>query len=243
MIVKKIILILGLIIFKTSFGQTIEGKIIYQATLYTDIYIKELKNNKEIPVYKKRLKIQDALSARPIKFFLLFKGNESLYHAEFDLNMQRDMGLEMNLLGLVAGDDYICYTNLTTNENFRQSFWMNNVIINVKPLVWELTKETKKIEKYTCYKATATLKEEREQEGFLSDQIIAWYTPQIPVGFGVQNFGGLPGLTLELTQYTERGILFYKATKIELNPKEKIIIKKPKGKKISHKEFIEMTRR
>ena len=123
---------------------------------------------------------------------LFFDKNESLYHAEFDLNMQRDMGLGINLLGTVAGDNYICYSNLKTKENFRQSFWMDNIIINVKPFVWELTKETKKIDGYTCYKATATLTEEKQNGGYLSDFIVAWYTNQIPVPFGIQNFGGLP---------------------------------------------------
>jgi len=120
---------------------------------------------------------------------------------------------------------------------------MNHVNINVEPLLWKLTKEKKNIGKYTCYKATAILKEESVKGGFLHDPITAWHTTQIPVGFGVKNLGGLPGLTLELTQYTERGILFLKATKIELNPKETIIIKKPIGKEISHKEFIELDKR
>ena len=241
--IKKIILILALTFFKISFAQTLEGKIVYQASLNTELYVLQLMYDSKFSEKIKRSKIQGALNAKPMNFFLFFKGNESLYRAEFDLNEKRDMGLGMNLLGLVAGDDHICYTNQKTKENFLQSFWMDNVIVNVKPLLWKLTKEKKNIGKYTCYKATAILKEESVKGGFLSNPIIAWYTPQIPMGFGVQNYGGLPGLTLELTQHTERGILFYKATKIELNPKEKIIIKKPKGKEITHKEFIELNKR
>ena len=243
MTVRNTILILGLILFKISFGQTMEGKVVYHVSLNSDVYIKELKSNTEISEYIKKAKLRDALNARTMHSFLLFKGGESLYHAEFDLNKQRDMGLGMNLTGMVAGDNYICYSNLKSKENFRQSFWMDNVIINVKPLVWKLTNENRIIDRYICYKAITTLKEENYRGGLISDEITAWYTLQIPVGFGVQNFGGLPGLTIELTQNTERGILFYKAINIELNPKEEINIKKPKGKGITPKEFIEQTRR
>jgi len=225
-------------------GQNIsKGKIVYKASLNTELYILQLMYDTEMSDFLRNVRLQKALESKPMNFFLLFDNNESLYHAEFDLNMQRDMGLGMNLTGMVAGVDYICYSNLKTKENFRQSFWMDNIIINVKPIVWELTKETKKIDEYTCYKATTILKEEKENGGYLSDFIVAWYTNQIPVPFGIQNFGGLPGLALELTQNTERGILFYKATNIELNSNEKILIKKPKGKGISHEEFIEIIRR
>jgi GLPGLI family protein len=142
-----------------------------------------------------------------------------------------------------SANDEACYVNLKTKENFRQSFFLDKIIINVEPIDWTLTQETKKIGKYICYKATTTLKEEREGGGYLSDPIVAWYTLEIPVSFGIRNYSGLPGLTLELTQETEEGKLFYKAIKIELNPKKKIVIKKPKGKAISHKEFIELISR
>lgn len=239
--VNKIALLFGLILFNTTVAQTIEGKVVYQASLNNKAFIEQLKENSKISEKTKKIKLRDALNSIPINFFLFFKGDESLYIPEFDLNEQRDMGMKfVNETGVIAGDEYICYTNVKTKENFRQNFFIDKIIINVEPLIWELTQETKKIGEYTCYKATTILKEEREQGGYLSDRIIAWYAPQIPVTFGIQNFNGLPGLTLELSIDTEYGKLFYKATKIELNPAEKIMIKKPKGKAISHKEFIEL---
>lgn len=218
----------------------LSGKIVYQVTLNPDKLVSKIKDHPEMSDKIKKVRLRRALNAEPMNFFLLFSGNESLYHSEFDIYMQRDLGTEINETSLIARDDYISYTNLMTKENFRQSFWKDNLIINVEPIQWQLKKETKRIGKYTCYKAIAMLEEESEHGGYLSDPIIAWYTPQIPVSFGVQNYGGLPGLTLELSIDTENGELFYEATKIELNPKDEIIIKKPKGKEISHKEFIEM---
>jgi GLPGLI family protein len=240
---KKIILVFTLILVNSSFGQTIEGKVIYHATINTDNYIEELKKNNEFPEHIKRVKIQDALNSRPLNFFLTFKNTESLYQAEFDLDKERDLGLGWNQLSVAARVDYICYSNLKNKENIRQSFWMKNVVITVEPIVWEFSNETKKIGKYTCFKATSTLKEEREGGGLLSEKIIAWYTPEIPILFGIQNFVGLPGLTIEMTHYTERGTVFYIANNIELDSKENIVINKPKGKEITHREFIELTRR
>jgi len=243
MIIKKIVLILTLIVFKITLAQTFEGRVVYQVSIDNKAYITHLKEKSKLPERAKMASLRDALNAESLNFFLLFKGNESLYHAEFDMDMLRDMKMKINDTGTAAADDETCYVNLKTKENFRQSFFLDKIIINVEPIQWELTQETKKIGKYTCYKATATLKEEREGGGYLSDPIVAWYTLEIPVPFGVRSFSGLPGLTLELTQDTEKGKLFYKAIKIELNPKNKIVIKKPKGKAISHKEFIELISR
>ncbi|WP_188440521.1 GLPGLI family protein [Planktosalinus lacus] len=64
-------------------------------------------------------------------------------------------------------------------------------------------------------------------------EIVAWYTPQIPIPQGPGEFSGLPGLILEI-QADRTSIL---CTKIVLNPKE-IEIKKPsKGQKVSQEEY------
>ena len=62
----------------------------------------------------------------------------------------------------------------------------------------------------------------------------AWYTPQIPVSNGPEEFGGLPGLILEIND----GKLTIVCSEIVLNPLDKIEIKEPtKGKEISQKDF------
>jgi GLPGLI family protein len=67
------------------------------------------------------------------------------------------------------------------------------------------------------------------------DKIItAWYTPEIPVSFGPNNYWGLPGLILEINE-PETIIL---CSKVVLNTKEKSAIKAPNnGIKVSQKEF------
>lgn len=68
----------------------------------------------------------------------------------------------------------------------------------LEPRDWEITKETKKIGNYTCYKAT-TSRDIYEGGWFLfKEHAEAWYTESIPFSFGPEKYGGLPGLILEL---------------------------------------------
>lgn len=90
----------------------------------------------------------------------------------------------------------------------------------------------KKIGRYTCYKAVLENSKNRIQKP------IAWYTNEIPLGFGPKNYYGLPGLILEL----EDSVSIFKASVVEMNPDEKIEIEKPKGEEVSEKKFQELLR-
>ncbi len=84
--------------------------------------------------------------------------------------------------------------------------------------------------------ATAEKSEDPMSEIEVPDEIIviAWYTPQIPVNNGPGEYGGLPGLILEVSA----GKTIMLCTKIVLNPEEKETIKKPsKGKEVSRAEY------
>ena len=66
--------------------------------------------------------------------------------------------------------------------------------------------------------------------------ITAWYTPEIPINQGPENYWGLPGLILEVND----GKTIILCSKIVLNLKEKAEIKEPTtGKVISQKEYDE----
>ena len=67
-----------------------------------------------------------------------------------------------------------------------------------------------------------------------TETITAWYTPMIPASHGPAEFGGLPGLILELNT----GNTTMLCTKVVLNPQEEIVIEAPeKGKKVSREEY------
>lgn len=68
-------------------------------------------------------------------------------------------------------------------------------------------------------------------------EIVAWYTPEIPVSNGPGEYWGLPGLILEVSA----GNTAILCSKIIINPKDKIEIEAPKkGKVVSQEEYDEI---
>ncbi len=133
-------------------------------------------------------------------------------------------------------------------------------------ITWKLEQETKEIGGYLCFKATAKqkasqsdfrnfkMKKEEDKKKASSTEksktnmmnegeipkeieIIAWYTPEIPVSNGPENYQGLPGLILEVSA----GKTTLLCSKITLNLKDKKEIKAPtKGKVVTEKEYDEI---
>ena len=67
--------------------------------------------------------------------------------------------------------------------------------------------------------------------------ITAWYSPEIPVNQGPENYWGLPGLILEVSD----GRTTILCSKVVLNTKEKAEIKAPKkGEKVTQAKFDEI---
>ena len=102
---------------------------------------------------------------------------------------------------------------------------------------WTLTKESKRIQDYLCYKASAIVTV-KNSAGTFKRTIIAWFCPMIPVSFGPKGYGGLPGLIMELQ---DRNIIIG-ATKIELKTKDTKIEMPKKGKLISEEEYKKLIR-
>jgi GLPGLI family protein len=68
-------------------------------------------------------------------------------------------------------------------------------------------------------------------------EVVAWYTPQIPINQGPDDYWGLPGLILEVNA-DKTTIL---CTKIVMNPEEKEQIEKPKkGDEVTKTEYNEI---
>ena len=68
-------------------------------------------------------------------------------------------------------------------------------------------------------------------------EIVAWYTPQIPINQGPDDYWGLPGLILEVK--ADNTIML--CTKIVMNPEEKEAIDKPeKGDVVTQAEYTEI---
>lgn len=159
----------------------------------------------------------------PINSQLKFSNGTGIFLVENKMIRDDDLGQQMAVLRAGGSNEY--YYNDSTKvylikecETLGECFIFDN-----KYLEWELTQETKTINGYLTYKATRD-----------NGNVIAWYAPSIPIGFGPKGEYGLPGLILEL----EIGKIIFKATKIILNPNEKVVIKEPKGgKRVSYEEY------
>ncbi len=93
---------------------------------------------------------------------------------------------------------------------------------------WKMTKDIKTINTFVCQKAVYV------QDSL--NTIEAWFSPQIPVSAGPENYAGLPGLILEMNFNDGRRVI--KASKIELKSLQTgDIIIPDKGKEVTYEEF------
>lgn len=220
---KKIILLISLLFTTLLFSQQkFSGSVIYNVSLKPrDLF--KIATNDKISEKDKQTVSTIIKNTNDVEFVLKFTKNESLY--KIIDKMESDADQKINLTRVVAGGNNIYYIDNSTNTFLYQKedgggFWL----IDYLPSKWVLTQETKQIGAYLCYKAILN-----------KESNFAWYTPEIPVNFGPQKYHGLPGLILEV----QIGGLLITATKIILNPKEVVTLKKPsKGTKITEEVYF-----
>mgnify|MGYP001596200615 CR=1 FL=1 len=189
--------------------------------------------------------MQDELMAMLKKQFektytLTFNKEESLYKEEESL-APPSLGntiVVMNMGG--AGE---LYKNIKSKRFVKQSDLLGKMFLiqdSLKTTSWKLQGDTKNIGEYICYKATL---ERAVDSDIFSDEAskdtqTVWYTPQIPVSNGPEEFQGLPGLILELS-YDSQTIL---CSKVLLNPTKQVVIKEPSsGTTVTQNEFDAIT--
>ena len=234
---KTVLLLVVLCTISTAYAQVKEGRITYLASADTSKAIEKLNKNNSIPQKFKKSMLYDLENARDLEFVLEFNQNESQYYLK-ESELENEGSQKTGYTEIFTGALYHYYTDLSSNEVLKKVEYFDKLLIIQESFVWKMTQESKMIGKYTCFKATST--ETVESHGrVIHRPIEAWYTPQIPVSFGIQSFTGLPGLTLEL-RYNES--ILIKAIKMELNPNEEIEIKQLKGKKVTAVEFTNMAK-
>lgn len=157
------------------------------------------------------------------------------------------------------------YKNIKTKELFqKQEFYGKQFLVKDKLLSidWKMGTETKQIGKYMCFKATASIPSsdlswydfswdslrsnsaDKKSDSIKSEpkqvkmtDVVAWYSPQIPLSQGPLEYWGLPGLILEVNV----GKTTILCSKIVMNPDEKDKIKAPeKGKIVTKTEYQEI---
>jgi GLPGLI family protein len=203
--------------------------------------------------------IQEQMEAQMRKMFqktyiLDFTKSESMFKQKQELDgpkVPKSSGAIIMIGGMAGGRD-VLYKNIKEKRMANKTDLMGKIFLIKDNLVsydWELTGETKNIGNYTCYKAVFEKEEEsieikmidgevKEEKGMKKRTIVAWYTPDVPISNGPKNFGGLPGLILEVNDGNETIM----CSEIVLNPKEVKEIKEPiKGKIVTRKKFAEIS--
>lgn len=113
-----------------------------------------------------------------------------------------------------------------------------NFILKKDTNNWELVNESKEIEGFICYKALS----EKVVVNYKKTSrypVVAWYCPKIPISYGPNGYGDLPGLILELQV---RNVV-YGAKKVQFNLQKSSLIPEMKDYKIiTEKELDEIIR-
>lgn len=238
----KLVHIMLCFVFWASVGtaQNFQGKAIYLSKTKVDFDF----GGRKIPEDQKQ-KILKRLEDYSQKSFVLhFEKTASIYEEEVALDAPGTNERGRMFASIFGGPGIgRSYKNIATKESKRAvEFFGKNFLVEdqLKMYPWSLEKETKKIGKYTCFKATTFV--DKKQNPFSKEQdslqtktkITVWYTPEIPVSLGPDNYWGLPGLILSVSG----GDTQILCKQVVLNVKEKSEIKAPKsGKKISEAEF------
>ncbi len=131
--------------------------------------------------------------AQQHRYILKFNPKESYYYVDSGMkpdDLEDPMAYHLSKMMLGSG---IFYQNapkrytLNQKESMHQLYLVKDTIKND----WTISYEKKMIGGFKCYKATKKCP--------CGKDIVAWFTPEIPVLFGPAGYGGAPGLILQLT--------------------------------------------
>lgn len=249
----------------TIFAQEINGIATYQSKRTVDMSNFGRRGAQMSEAQKKQMK-ERMKNWLEKEYTLTFTKNESFYKEEEKLEAPGQGGGRGRGFGGGFTQGGI-YSNRAQNNYARENNMMGKTFLvkdTLNNLEWKLLKESKMIGQYPAFKAVATrsletnlwsrmgrrareLQEKNDsivkaggeipKEEPKTEEIVAWYTPMIPAGHGPDEFGGLPGLILELNT-SNMTIL---CTKVVLNPKDSPTIEPPeKGKEVNREEYAQI---
>ncbi|MEM9679075.1 MAG: GLPGLI family protein [Bacteroidota bacterium] len=255
-IIRIIVTMALALVFTKANAQDFQGVATYKTQRKLDIQFDSTQVNSEM-----QSRMVEMMKKQFQKTFkLTFNKEESVYKQDEELDKpQTGMSGEIQIvtIGGGGGSD-VLYKN-TKDQRYAEQVDTYGKIFLVKDelekIDWKLESDTKYIGEYQCYKATYTKMVEKPRVAFNdgedseedSDEdkepemeertVTAWYTPQIPVNNGPDDYHGLPGLILEVHD----GRLTIVCSRIVLNPEDKIEILEPtKGKEVNQAKYEEI---
>ena len=257
--IKNLLLLMIILVSNHIISQDFQGKAYYFSKTSPDM--SGWGNGQMTDAQKKQ--ISDRMKGMFEKSYILtFDKISSIYEEEEVLSAPGKGGFNW-WSSFTAGPQYknISDNQFVQDQDFYGRQFL--ITDSLEKLDWKIGNETKQIGKYLCIKATAvkTVDEfdwrsmrgksrknktesqnKSEKTKSITEDIeipktinvVAWYTPQIPISQGPGEFWGLPGLILEVN--ADRTTIL--CSKITLNPQDKIKIKAPeKGRVISRDNY------
>jgi len=242
-------------------AQDFQGKAVYQSKTQVNFDF----GNRNIPEDRKKAMMERIKKANEKTFVLSFDKTASIYKEEEKLEQPGERGGGRGpRFGAMAGTDGDLYKDIKEQRYLIKNELLGKIFLiddELEALEWKMGSESKKIGNYTAFKATATKtikrpnmsaifrrpgrgeenkdEEKKEEEFTIKEvEIVAWYTPEIPINQGPGLYWGLPGLILAVND----DITTIVCSEITMNPSEKMEIKAPsKGKKVSQEEYDEIS--
>ncbi len=177
---------------------------------------------------------------RTQKMILQFNDTEAMYTAskeEEDASDHVHAGdrgrggmVRMRMMG--AANNIVWLNHAEGKRVEQRDFMDKKFLIKGSPesFAWKMTGESMEVGMYQCFKATFADS---------SENIVAWFTPQIPLPIGPSRFGKLPGLILHVD--INDGERTLTAQEIKIQDMDEGLFKEPtKGKEVTDEEFREI---
>jgi GLPGLI family protein len=212
-----------LLLFLFNFSSAQEGSVQYRNDAELDLYFQEIKDSdstewervKEFGNLK--LKID-----KSIRHKLFFKNEKALFKPILNENDEYLLKLSKDKSGHFYKDNAENY--FFVNKRFK------NFNVQLVPIEWEITSDSKQILGYECLKAYGNKNNEGTHKFF--SRIEAWFTNEIELSHGPYGINGLPGLILEAHKGSYH--FYAEVLKIEL---QESISKPTKGEIITEFNF------
>ncbi len=219
---KKIVITLAAIANSISaIAQITSGRASYKETIKLDIQL-----DGEAAQYAEMLP-KEQLSEK----ILHFSPEASLYKSAPKREDPAPGGVRRIVID-GSGSDEIVYRDLAEQTVVAQKDFMTRKFLvtgATKKINWKMTGKQQTILGYACQEAIAEAD---------SQKITAWYAPSIPVATGPGEFGGLPGLILEVKVGEMHTVT---ATEVVAGEQDKKSLARPtEGKKMDRGQYEAM---
>jgi GLPGLI family protein len=134
-------------------------------------------------------------------------------------------------------DEYFIFRNIEQNTSYDYIRFLDKLYViedSIRNQNWKILNDMREIAGHICMNASWN-------DTVKGNKVIAWYALDLPVPFGPERYGGLPGMILEID--VNNGAMIITAQEIQMADGDSVIEKpvhKKKVKKINEATYIEM---